>query len=256
MSLREITALRINGQEISLGKILNLARIHNSFPLLDERIELELLNQAASELSIEVTDEELQAAVNQFRLSLGLYSAADTIAWLERIGIELDDLEEMLTAKIIGYKIRENVSKDKIAKYFTENILSFKEALLSHLVMAEEGEIQELKYQIKEEGADFNSMAREYSIDETTRLAGGFMGKITRSVLDSEAEAAVFGASAGDVVGPFKVDEGYQLIKIEKFNKPALNDDVTEFIKDILYRQWLINQRHKANVEVTLWSQL
>jgi len=256
MSLREITALKVNGQEISLGKILNQARIHNSFPLLDERIELELLNQAAMELSLEVTDEELQAAVNQLRLSLGLYSAADTIAWLERIGIELDDLEEMMIPKIIRRKIRENVSKDKVDKYFNENILSFEEALLSQLVTAEEGEIQELKYQIKEEGADFNSMAREYSIDETTRLAGGFMGTVTRSVLDPETEAGVFGASAGDIVGPFKTDSGYRLIKIENFKKPALTDDIIESIKDILYRQWLVNQRRKASVEVTLWSQL
>jgi parvulin-like peptidyl-prolyl isomerase len=162
----------------------------------------------------------------------------------------------MLTAKIISYKIRENVSKDKVDKYFSENILFFEEALLSHLVMAEEGEIQELKYQIKEEGADFNSMAREYSIDETTRLAGGFMGRVKRSALNPVTEAAVFGASPGDIVGPFESDFGYHLIKIEKFNKPVLTNDVIESIKDTLYRQWLGNQRSKASVEVILWNQM
>jgi hypothetical protein len=89
MSLREITALRVNGHEVSFGKVLNLARIYNSFPILNEKIELELLNQAAMDLRIEVTDEELQAAVNEFRLNKGLYSAADTLAWLEGIAIEL-----------------------------------------------------------------------------------------------------------------------------------------------------------------------
>jgi putative peptide maturation system protein len=256
MSLHEIPAFRVNGEEISLGKVLALARIRNSFPALDEKIEAVLLNQAAKELSIEATDEELQEAVDEFRLNQGLYSAADTTAWLERTGIELDDLEDLLAARIIGSKIRETVATGGVEKYFSENILSFESALLSHLVMTEEGEAQELKYQIKEEGADFNSMAREYSIDETTRLAGGFLGRVARSALDAETEAAVFGASAGEVVGPFKTDLGYQLIKIEKLNKPALTDNTIELVKDILYGQWLANQRRKAAVEVTVWNQL
>jgi parvulin-like peptidyl-prolyl isomerase len=256
MTLHEIPAFRVNGQEISLGKVLKLARIRNSFPALDEEIEQVLLNQAARELGIEATDEELQAAVDEFRLHQGLYSAVDTTAWLERTGIDLDDLEDLLAARIIGYKIRETVARGGVEKYFTENILSFESALLSHLVMAEEGEIRELKCEIAEEGADFNRLAREYSIDETTRLAGGFMGSVARSALDPEAEAAVFGASAGEVVGPFKTDLGYHLIKIEKLDKPALTDNTIENIKDILYGQWLANQRRKATVEVTVWSHL
>jgi putative peptide maturation system protein len=256
MLLSEITALRVNGWDIGLGEVLKLARLRNLFPVLDEKVEMALLNQAAKELNIEVTDEELQAVVDQFRLSHGLYSAVDTTDWLKRTGIELDDLEDLLAAKIIGRKIRETVSMGKIEKYFSENILSFESALLSRLVMEEEGEIQEVKYQIKEEGANFNSLAREYSTDEATRLAGGFMGGVARSALDPESEAAVFGASDGEVVGPFKADQGFQLIKVEKLNKPALDDKTVEFIKDILYSQWLSNQRRNAAVEVTLWGQL
>jgi putative peptide maturation system protein len=256
MSLREIAALRVNGQETCLHKVLKLARLRNSFSALDEKVEMVLLNQAASELNIEVTDEDLQAAVDQFRFSQGLYSAADTTAWLKRSGIELEDLEELFAAKVIGGKIRETVSTGEIEKYFSENTLSFESALLSCLVMEEEGEIQELKYQIQEEGADFNSLAREYSIDEATRLAGGFMGGVARSALDPETEAAVFGALDGEIVGPYKVDQGYQLIKVEKINKPALTDNTIEFIKDILYSQWLANRRRKAAVEVALWEQL
>jgi parvulin-like peptidyl-prolyl isomerase len=256
MSLREIIALRVNGGEISLDEVLKLARIHNSLPALDEKIEVELLKQAAKELNIEVTDEDLQAAIDQFRLNQGLYSASDTTAWLKRAGIELDDLEDLFAAKIIGGKIRGTISRDAIEKYFSENILSFESALLSCLVMAEEGEIQELKYQIEEEGADFNSLAREYSIDESTRLAGGFMGRVARSALEPETEAAVFGASEGETIGPFQADQGYQLIKIEKKEKPALTENTIEFIKDILYSQWLSNRRRKAAVEVVLWEQL
>lgn len=256
MSLREVTAVRLNGEEASLNKVLRLARLRNSFAALDEKIETMLVKQAASELGITVSDDELQAGVDEFRTSRGLFTSQSTLEWLEQQRIELDDLEELVEAMIITAKVREAVSTGRVEKFFSENLLSFESVIISQILVQEEGEARELLQQISDEGADFNSLAREYSIDEATRLAGGFVGTVARSMLNPETEAAVFGAAAGDVVGPLQTGNTYYLIKIEKLNKPTLSPQTEEQIKSALYREWLAARYQKSAVEITIWDQI
>ncbi|MGE5418321.1 MAG: peptidylprolyl isomerase [Acidobacteriota bacterium] len=256
MSLHDITALRVNGEEASLSKVLRLARIRSSFAALDDKIETILVRQAAPELGITVSDDELQSGVDEFRTSRGLFTSQATLEWLQQQRIELDDLEELVESMITAAKVREAVSAGRIEKFFSENLLSFESAMISQLLVQEEGEALELLQQINDEAADFNSLAREYSIDETTRPAGGFAGTVARTILTPETEAAVFGASAGEVVGPFKAPNGYYLIKIEQINKPVLDPQTTEQIKDVLYRDWLAARYQKSAVEITIWDQI
>ncbi|MGE5405186.1 MAG: peptidylprolyl isomerase [Candidatus Saccharibacteria bacterium] len=256
MSLHEITALRINGEEASLGKVLRLARIRNSFAALDEKIESILVRQAAPELGIKISDEELQAGFDEFRTRMGLYTSQSTLEWLEQQHLEIDDLEELVESMMLAAKVREAVSASHIEKFFSENLLSFESAVISQIMVREEGEARELLQQITDEEADFNNLAREYSIDESTRLAGGYTGSVTRSMLNSEIEAAVFGASAGNVVGPFNTENAYYLIKIEKLNKPSLDPQTVEQIKNALYRDWLATRYQKSTIEITVWDQI
>ncbi len=254
MNLSTISALKVNGEVSCLDEILRLARLTNSFTAVQQRVEQLIILQAAREMGISISDEELQQAIDAFRESRGLLQAEATFQWMKSLHIRQDDLEQMVEAVATAAKIRSAIPVDRVEKYFNENRISYDTASISVMQLAEEGEALELLQQIREENADFNSLAREYSLDDSTRLAGGYFGNVHRQALDPEIEALVFGAPAGEVVGPFRNRQGCQLIKIEKQNPACLDEACTDAIRNILYRDWFEQQCRQASVEIPLWE--
>lgn len=247
------SALAVNGREFSLKDVLRLAKWQGNLSVLEGKARQVLIEQASQEMGIGAEVKELQEKADEIRKSLNLYSSSETVQWLEAHGLSIGDLEEIARYQVLAAKIRESVSEGKVERYFNENRLNFDSAIVYHLVTAEEGEARELLFQI-EEGGDFFNLALEYSIDDATKLAGGFIGEVNRAVLSPQVESAVFGAEPGTVVGPVKTDQGYHLFKIQTIRKAELNDILTEQIKDFLFSKWLENTFQKANVEYPIWK--
>jgi parvulin-like peptidyl-prolyl isomerase len=105
------------------------------------------------------------------------------------------------------------------------------------------------------EGADFFSLARQYSIDESTRLAGGFVGRIERTQLPQAIAAHAFGAIPGTIAGPFEIDKKFYVVKIEEVYPAELNEATRARIEGILFEEWLSLRRKQANVQIPLWAQ-
>jgi peptidyl-prolyl cis-trans isomerase C len=64
-------------------------------------------------------------------------------------------------------------------------------------------------------GASFDNLAVERSTDATTRFSGGDLGYFTTDVMPEPYGAALKTAKAGDIVGPFKVETGFAVLKVE-----------------------------------------
>jgi peptidyl-prolyl cis-trans isomerase C len=64
-------------------------------------------------------------------------------------------------------------------------------------------------------GASFETLAGERSIDAATRFNGGDLGYFAVDVMPDAYEAALKPAKAGDIIGPFKSDAGWVLLKVE-----------------------------------------
>jgi parvulin-like peptidyl-prolyl isomerase len=112
-------------------------------------------------------------------------------------------------------------------------------ARISVILADSEGLADELVMRITEDEDDFHQLAREYSLDETTKYSGGYLGVINRRSLSPELAAKVFNANAGDILGPFPSDENYQLILVEEVKKAELNDPVKNAIKEAIFNGWL-----------------
>jgi parvulin-like peptidyl-prolyl isomerase len=94
---------------------------------------------------------------------------------------------------------------------------------------------EELYAQIVEDGENFHVLAMEYSTDAETKHLGGYVGKLARSDMVGEIEAAVFGAQPGDVIGPIKTEKGYNLFKVVSVHKATFAEVETQ-IRDHLCR--------------------
>ncbi|MDE2799792.1 MAG: peptidylprolyl isomerase [Gemmatimonadota bacterium] len=113
----------------------------------------------------------------------------------------------------------------------------------------DEGVAEELCLQVKEEGADFYTLARRYSQDEATRPAGGYLGRRRRRDLSQGVAPLVFAASEGEVVGPVKVEKGYALYYVQKRCPAVLDETTCEKIRKKLFESYL--QREMKRAEIT-----
>jgi len=254
VDLNECVALEVNGEEISLYDVLKLAKLNGSLQLIDDGIDAALIQQAAKQRGITVSDEELQQAADDYRSANDLYDAETTRVWLETKNLSYEDWESLLEYQVTERKLRVTLAAGLVDQRFAEQRLSFDKVAISRLVLSEEGVARELRAQILEDGADFHALAREYSNDAVTRPAGGYAGLKVRTEMEPAFEAAVFGAQPGRVVGPIKTDDGWELVKIERFAMAALDDEMRENIKTALFSEWLSEQRSKARISLPLWE--
>jgi peptidyl-prolyl cis-trans isomerase C len=64
-------------------------------------------------------------------------------------------------------------------------------------------------------GASFESLAMERSIDTATRFNGGDLGYFATDVIPAPYAAALKTAKPGQIVGPFKVEGGWAIVRVE-----------------------------------------
>ncbi len=245
-------ALEVNGEEVSLYDVVRLAKLNGSLTFIEEGISAALIQQGAQQRGIEVSDEELQQAADNYRTANDLHDAEITEAWLQARRLSYEDWEALLEYQVMERKLGDALTAGLVEQRFAEQRLSFDKAAISRLVLNEEGVARELRAQIIEDGADFHALAREHSTHVETRPAGGYAGLIVRTDMEPALEAAVFGAQPGKIVGPIKTDDGWELVKVERVVPAELNEAMRETIKTALCKEWLAEQRNQARINLPL----
>ena len=108
------------------------------------------------------------------------------------------------------------------------------------------------------QGAAFEAVAAQRSVDDATRYSGGDLGYSTLDVLPDAYAAAVRGQAPGAVVGPVQAEGGWAVLRIEdrRLETPPTLDQARPLIVRYLtyegVRQLLEQLRGKAQVEVFL----
>ena len=251
-NLDEIIAIEIGDETISLADMLRHAKLNERLQIFDDALAAALIRIECGKCGIEPTEEELQEAADRFRADRELYDEERTEQWLAQHHLSYSDWENLLEADVLKNKLIKSLTDGQIEQHFAENRLSFDSAKLSHLVVKDEEIARELRLQVTEEDADFHALARKYSIDGQTKLAGGFIGDVPRKDMEATVEAAVFGASGSQIAGPFKLSSGWTLFKIEAINRAALDDEMRESIRYLIFDEWLSEAKRKAKPTIPL----
>lgn len=108
------------------------------------------------------------------------------------------------------------------------------------------------------QGAAFEAVAMERSIDDATRFSGGDLGYSTLDVMPQAYAAALRSAAAGATVGPFETEGGWAVLRVEDRRKetpPTLEQARPQIVRYLTYegvRQLLEQLRGKAKVDVLL----
>lgn len=251
--LDQITALRIAGQDVSLAEVVRSWQLCGRVELLAETARDLVIQNAIRKRGLSVSDEELQAAADQFRRDQKLERAVDTHNWLKERGWSVERLELHLERKLLHEKLVNNVAtEDAVRQHFAEHRRAYDQASIAHLAVSDRAVAEELLSQIDEDDADFESLVRQHSTDTTTNQNAGRLGLANRLSMSPLIESHVFAASEGQVIGPFETKNGFHLIKVERLISGQLDENVSEAIRRDVFESWLDEQIATANVEWTI----
>jgi parvulin-like peptidyl-prolyl isomerase len=198
-----------------------------------------IIIKTCEELGLTVSDEELQAAGDAFRLEHKLLGAAKTLAWLEQQRISAEDWTQGIRIKLLTQKLKEHLFADAIDAHYLTNREDYRQAAFSQILVSELPEALQIVQALRNGKASFCAMALEHSKAQPSAKQGGFVGIRFISTLMPDIKAAIEGAQAGSVLDPVKTDLGYHIICIEKWFATSLTESVRSEILEILFQAWL-----------------
>ncbi len=132
----------------------------------------------------------------------------------------------------------ELISDEDIAAYYAEHSEMFMEdtrVSLSFVMLPKQPSVadsQRVERQINElheqilEGADFETLARDFSEDMSNAADGGDLGFFGRNSMVPEFEAVAFETPPGTVSSPVKTQYGWHIIKVEETSVAAGEEQV------------------------------
>jgi parvulin-like peptidyl-prolyl isomerase len=135
-------------------------------------------------------------------------------------------------------------------KYYDQNIAQFKVAAgrrVSHILVATQAEADRIRAEATPE--NFAQLARENSIDTTTKDNGGDLGALVKGQFVPEFDKAAFALKDGEISQPVKTQFGWHIITVD--TTPAHTTAFPEAKAGIVASQ-LAQKRQQAYVD---WSQ-
>ena len=208
--------------------------------LLNGMIEQVLVEQAAAQAGITVSDDEVEAALAQLIEEVGGEAAFQQ--QLEQNGLTREEVFEDQRATMLYQKVFE---------WVTSSVPETAEHVHArHILVDTREEAEQLLAQLQA-GADFAELARRYSQDESTREAGGDLGWFPRGVLlAKEVEDAAFSLQAGQISPVVESPFGYHIVQVlERDPNRPLSPENLQLLRNRAFQEWLDRLWAEAQIE-------
>jgi peptidyl-prolyl cis-trans isomerase SurA len=242
---------------------------------LKDLIDQKLVKQAADKAGIDVSDREVENAVEEVRGQNNLTEDQLMVA-LAGSGLTYreykDQLKEQIRqVKFINMEIRSKISvqDEEVEDYYRQNIEEFYGPptfrVRMILLSGEDEKLQTLRLEAVREGIeageDFAGLARQYS-DDGSSASGGDMGYLGYGELDARLEEAIGVLTPGAVSPPVTRPEGIYIMKLVE-RRPAeprpleevrapIRNRLFDRAMDEMFSSWLKEIKGSAHIEIRL----
>jgi putative peptide maturation system protein len=239
--------LRVNGRVITVQMAMAcLDLLWQQVSVRDQLIHRALIQEAIDAHGIEVSNQDLQQAMDAWRIRHGLLKSADTHAYLTRIGLSPDKLEDILRDEVAGAKLRQQVVDEQVDHAFRTSPHQYCQAVVSWIATARNN-AQEL---CPADAAAFFQLAqkeaRQQRLYNAEFFLHGFCGDFPHPVNDVVFD--VSSVDAGQIVVCEHEDLVYRVLLHERL-EPELNKATRHKIQQDLFSRWLSARRTEAVVE-------
>lgn len=213
--------------------------------VLDALIETAIITQAAEDQGITVTDEQIDARLTELE---GLSGGGENFdAWLEANQLTRDEFRSALATEMLT---------EQMVTTITADVSTTEEQVRARYIQVDDPTLaQNLLDQIRN-GADFETLAQQNSLDRVTGENGGDLGFFSHnSLLVPEVEEAAFTLEPGQtsevITAPRADGSGttYYLVQvIERDPQRELTADTLFVRLQERFEDWLAQQKAKAEI--------
>jgi len=165
--------------------------------------------------------------------------------------------ERILGDVLIETEIAGDVNEQKIQELYRDQVRQAQttDEIRTRLILSRTREEAAAVVGVLAQGAAFEAVAAQSSIDDATRYSGGDLGYRTIDVLPQAYADALRGQPAGATVGPFQTEGGWAVLRVEDRRRetpPTLEQARPQIVRYLTYegiRQELATLRGKARIE-------
>lgn len=207
--------------------------------VLNTLIEQKLISQAAVELGIAVSDEEVENEFQETRALLPDDQAWQT--WLIQNELTEEQLRRSLYIDLLTRKVVDAVTEPET--------LTVDEVHARHILVSTLDEANAVLARLQG-GEDFGTVAEEVSRDVTTQHQGGDLGWFTRDgLLTPELAEAAFALEPNQIGGPIVTMLGYHIVQTLEITQRAARLEEEAKAINTQFTEWLQSRRAAASIE-------
>ena len=280
------TAAKVNGQVITVTALnAQLDQLKKQYPqmfegsdaegrlldfkqrLLENLINQALIEQAAKQKGVTVSDADIQKQVDQ--LKAGFKDSAQFDAALKSAGMTVDTLKVQIKNQLITQKLVESLASNssvtdaEIKAYYDKNKAQFFQKpakRAEHILFKPEDKATAQKV-LKElqAGGDFGALAKKYSIDTATSSKGGDLGWPTSAYVP-EFQAALDKLNKGQTSALVQTPYGWHIIRVTDTRagvqqtlaqvKSQIQQLIVQQRRSDAYQTFVNDLRAKAKIEI------
>jgi foldase protein PrsA len=220
-------------------------QLHDS--VLQTLVQADWIAGEAKEQGISVTDKAVDKQFNMLKKQQ-FPKEADFTKFIKQSGLTLADLKGNVRLQLLTNKLRTKVVSGKVKvtpaqlqTYYNKNKATFgqPEHRSLRIVLNKNKKKAEQALTALKHGASWDSVAKKYSTDPTSKNTGGVLASVTKGQEDPGLDKAVFAAKKGQLLGPIKTNFGYYVFTVSAITKAVQQTlaQATPSIKQILQSQ-------------------
>lgn len=228
--------LKVGDQTITAEEVIPLLAKYQLLPQLLREI---IIDQTIA--TIDCTEEETQAANEQFYTKHQLMSEEERQAWRERQDLTLEQVEDLAVRGLKLEKFKQATWGHKIESYFLKRKGRLDRVIYSLIRTKEASIAQELYFRIQEGEQSFSELARDYSQGPEAQT-GGLVGPVELSTPHPTLAQMLTISQPGQLCPPTRLGEWFIIVRLEKFLPVQLDDLMRQRLLDEMFTTWIKEQ--------------
>ena len=233
MFIPNMKQMKIKGINISSDQLPSLLDELDLLPLFARRL-IERTNSA----NIQPSEEEQYNNLQLFMKNEKINAQEDLNNWLTKNQID----EKTLSLKLFRYlqieKFKETKFGPKVENIFLSHKEDLDKVMYSIFRSKEKAKAVEIHLKIEEQESTFADLASEYS-EGVERQINGLIGPIEIGKINIQIAERLKISQKGQLWEPFKVDDWWVLLRLEKYLPSRLDNSMKKKIINNLYNEWI-----------------
>ncbi|MGB2896482.1 MAG: peptidylprolyl isomerase [Anaerolineales bacterium] len=238
LELFELEVIRFEYSKTDSGIDLATLSAYRS-ALLESMIDLVLLGQGARANGYKIEETEIEDRLNRMVESAGDWGEFEL--WMELNGYTQETLRTAMVKEI---------EAAWMVAFLADQVDDAADQVHArHILVSSEAEAEGLRAQLQD-GVDFSLLARQYSIDASSRAAGGDLGWFPQGfLLWPEVETVAFALQPGEISAVVESGIGYHIIETIEREDRLLNYSVKQVLSERSIESWLTTESATADIQ-------